>query len=168
MPFLLRKVRRPRWYHNVNLGWLQQGEIPADPLTDLDTQSNKLSLWHVEDDESNLDQVVTAIAATREHLDKVDYALLDQRYIWQLDIQVEKTPGGTPLAEADLWHRDLTHLSAQKLLDLAKVMWDRARTARRPEKAVRQLLVKAVDSGRIDTSKLKDTLRSEIGSSALA
>ena len=167
MPLLLRKVTKPKWNHSLDLSWLRQGEMPADPMADLKTEDNKLSLWHVEDDESNLDQVVTAIAATRDYLDNVDYVLLDQRDMLHLDIHVAKTTGDTPLSEANLWHCDLTHLSAHKLVELAEVMWERCRIERRLKKAVRRLLVGAVESGRIDTSRLKDARRNEIGSSAV-
>ena len=167
MPLLLRKVTKPKWNHSLDLSWLRQGEMPADPMTDLKTEDNKLSMWHVEDDESNLDQVVTAIAATRDHLENVDCVLLDQRDIVHLDINVGRTAGDTPLSEANLWHCDMAHLSAQKLVELAGVMWERSRAERRLKKAVRQLLVSAVESGRIDSSGLKETLRNEIAPSTV-
>lgn len=56
MPFLLRTVKGRKWYHDPDLLWLREGDMPADTLTDLRTEANKPSLWYVEDDKSNLSQ----------------------------------------------------------------------------------------------------------------
>ena len=162
MPFLLRGVRKARWTHDQKPSWLSQTDIPADTMDDLGTKSNSLSLWHVEDDESNLDEVVVAIAASRDWVANLDYVLVDLRFLSQLDIPIEATPVSSPLPEADCWHRDLVHLSAQKLVRVAEAMWDSGRTERRSEKAVQQLLAEAVESGRINQSKLNDKIRSQI------
>lgn len=92
----------------------------------------------------------------------MDYVLVDESRILELDVQVENTPGSTPFAEAGPWHRDLANLSAQKLLDLAKIIWDQKRTERVPEWAVRELLVEAVGAGRIDRSMLQAALRNKV------
>ena len=68
MPLFLRIIRKAKWYKNEQVPWLPEGELQADTLTDLSTKSNELSVWHIEDDRSNLEQVVTALAAGRDHL----------------------------------------------------------------------------------------------------
>lgn len=54
MAFLLRKIRKNRWYKE-QIEWLPDGELQADPLSDLGTKSNELSVYHVVIDESNLE-----------------------------------------------------------------------------------------------------------------
>lgn len=74
------------------------GEIPAAALTDLRADSNALSFWRVEPDESNLSTVITALASNRDRLDKIDYALLDEAVLLNISIGCEETEGNTPYA----------------------------------------------------------------------
>jgi len=55
--------------------WLPAGEVPAEAVQDFRADGNELSVWYVEPDRSNLDRVLTAIAANREHFEKIDYAV---------------------------------------------------------------------------------------------
>ena len=162
MPLLLRKLRKPRWTLDKDLPWLAEGDIPADPLSDLATSENKLSVFLVEDDRSNLDQVVTAVAATRGHLAVFDYALFDQQLLPQLNIKIESTDGGTLDQVVNSWHRDLVELSALKLVELAKAILANAEKNRVLEKKIGQLMAQAVSLGRIDGDQLTPETRSKI------
>jgi hypothetical protein len=72
MPFILRTIRKDRWYRIEDVPWLEEGDIHADPLADLNTKANELSVWLIEDDRSNLNRVVSALAATRTHISNLD------------------------------------------------------------------------------------------------
>ena len=162
MPFILRKIRKARWY-TEGISWLEEGEIHADPLADLYTKDNELSIWLVEDDRSNIDQIVTALAANRTHISNLDYALLDLRLLSSLNIKIKYTIGGTPDENTNaLWHRDLVELSALKVVELAKMILAEAERKRIPEREVRRLMTGAVASGRIERTKLKESLRDKI------
>jgi hypothetical protein len=90
MPFFLRTIRKARWYNVEGVSWLEKGDIQADPLADLNTKGNELSVWLVENDRSNLEQVVTALAATRTDISNLDYALLDVRLLPELEFMHNK------------------------------------------------------------------------------
>lgn len=162
MPLILRKIRKRRWDESEDLAWLAEDDIPADPLGDLSTTFNALSVWYIEEDRSNLDRVVAASAAGRERLDVLDYALFDQELLSQINIKIKESPGATPDVEANEWHRDLVELSAAKLVNLAKVMLRNAERRRRLPKELDQLIAKAVASGRIDKERLSQRIRDEI------
>lgn len=162
MPLLLRKIRKPRWYRTQELSWLSQGEIPADPLADLSTTSNELSTWHIEDDLSNLERVIVAIAGTWDRIDSFDYALFDQRLVEELNIEMQQTMGDTPDAQANHWHRDLVHLSAQRLAELARAIWMDGRTDRKLQKEIRDALARAVSRREIDPNRLKPNVQSQV------
>lgn len=112
MPLVLRTIRQSRWLED-SFPWLEEGDAPADPLGDLATQDNELSVWIIDDEKSNLNQVVAAMAATRGHLSNLDFALFDLRFLSELNIKIAITTGGTPDKEVNTWHRDLVKLSAQ-------------------------------------------------------
>jgi len=160
--FILRKVRFNRWYPRERYTWLADGELQADPLGDLQTTQNALSVWYVEDDESNLDQVVTALAANCEHLAHLDYILFDGRIVSELNIDIADSKAKTPDREADQWHCDLLRLSAQKLVQLAGMVIDDAEPQRVTLKQVRELIRQAVNSGRICRGDLKPGIRDKI------
>ena len=162
MPFMLRKIRQARWY-NVEGAWLAADDIPADPLSDLATKDNQLSVWYIEDDRSNLGRVITALAASGTDIANVDYALLDHRLLSDMHIMIASTRGGTPDEEVNTsWHRDLVELSAGKLVSLATALFTHAEKQRMPKIRVHQLMAQAVTSGWIDLQKLQPKVRMEI------
>jgi hypothetical protein len=163
MPFFLRTIRKARWYNVEGVSWLEKGDIQADPLADLNTKGNELSVWLVENDRSNLEQVVTALAATRTDISNLDYALLDVRLLPELNIKVRHTTGGTPDEKANAsWHRDLVELSAFKVVELARVILAKAERKRIPETEIRRLIIQAIASGRIEPTELQESIRDKI------
>jgi len=164
MPFILRTIRKARWYKIEDVSWLEKGDVPADPLADLNTKANELSVWLIEDDRSNLNHVVTALAATRTHISNLDYALLDMQLLPELNIKVRHTTGGTPDEKANVsWHRDLVELSAFKVVELAKSILAKAERKRVPETEIRRLIIQAIASGRIEPTKLQESIRGKMG-----
>jgi hypothetical protein len=137
--------------------------MPADPLADLNTESNKLSAWLIEDDLSNLERVSVALAAGRDRIDDFDYALFDQRLLKELNIDMLDTRGTTPDAEANSWHRDLVHLSAERLGELARAIWVHGQTDRRLKKQMAEAVTGAVKTGRLDRARMKEKVLSQIG-----
>ena len=147
MPFMLRKIRQARWY-KVEGAWLAADEIPADPLSDLTTKDNQLSVWYIEDDRLNLERVIAALAASGTDVANVDYALLDHRLLSDMHIKIDSTRGGTPDEEVNTsWHRDLVELSAGKLVTLAIAIFTHAEKQRMPKIRVHQLIAHAVTPG---------------------
>lgn len=159
---MLRKIRQARWY-KVEGAWLAADEIPADPLSDLTTKDNQLSIWYIEDDRSNLERVIAALAASGTDIANVDYALLDHQWLGDLYITMASTRGGTPDEEVNTaWHRDLVELSAGKLVTLATAIFTHAEKQRMPKIRVHQLIVQAVTLGWIDIQRLQPKVRTEI------
>lgn len=69
--------------------------MPADPLGDLATAGNTLSFWLVEDDRSNLDQVVTALASNCDRVSNIDYGLVRPDDVRRIGIAIEKSLGAS-------------------------------------------------------------------------
>src|SRR5215510_4864620 len=106
MAFLLRKIRKTRWYRTESFDWLPNGELPADPLSDLGTKSNELSVYHVAADESNLDRIIASLAANVDQLAHVDFALFDESVISELGIKIKPSKGDLPDDQVNNWHSD--------------------------------------------------------------
>lgn len=167
MALLLRKVRDRRWSAADGLPWLDEGDIPADPLADLITQENSLSLWQIEDDRGNLNRVVAAMAATCDNISHFDYAIFDEAIPISLGIDLEHAPGETPDAEANAaWHYNLVRLSGTKMVDLAKLILREGERDRMTRKRVQSLLAEAVVAGNLEMASLKEKIRAKIDPTA--
>lgn len=77
MAFILRKLDRKASFYLPD--WLDEDDAQADALSSLRTKDNRLSVWRIDDDRGNLRRVVAALAAGRDFLDKLDYAVIDRQ-----------------------------------------------------------------------------------------
>ena len=122
MPFLLRGNINTKFWSDAqakqNLPWLPSGEIIADPILDFKISVGELSLWHIEDDQSNLDRVIAALAATRNHFDHYAYHLIDLTVLEDEGFEPKKTDGETPDNGVNQWHFDIIELTPKKVADL--------------------------------------------------
>lgn len=160
MPLLLRKTPRSKWYKNPHVPWLPEGELQADALGSLQTKDNKLSLWYIEDDNSNLDQVLTALATTFDGPSNIDIALIDSQIVLDNGFKIETTKGATKIEDANkYWHRNLIELTANKLMQLAQIIMKYACFKRIPEEKILSLVYQAIDAGTIDKAQLKETFQ---------
>ena len=64
MSHFLIMIKKRNW-DRIPLPWLAENDLPADPIGDLKTSNNSLSLWHIEEDESNLERVVLGLIVNR-------------------------------------------------------------------------------------------------------
>ena len=160
MPFLLRAIRRNRWRPELPT-WLGSDDVPADPLGDLSTLDNKLSVWYVDDAQQNLGRVSAALAAGREKIDKLDYALIDIDTLTRLGIESKKTPGESPDDHANKnWHYDLHRLSGKALTSLAKAILPQTESrARLLPKKVKELIKAGLSNAELDSERLKPEVR---------
>jgi hypothetical protein len=163
---LLRLIRQSRWDRPETLDWLADGEIPADPLGDFaNTNDNRLSVWCVADDQNDLNDVLAALAASREKADKLDFALFDYEHLYAARIEARETAGQTPDKEVNRRHRDLAHLSAEKVLVLTRKVWQVNDGLKRvDQRAAVQLVAMAVSRGRILLEELRPKLRDDVRS----
>jgi hypothetical protein len=161
-PFLLRHIDKRRWDRvGEEIPWLPAGELPAAPLGDLKTTVDSvLSVWEIQEDRSNLEEVVAALAATRDTSDKYDYALFEMELLAVAGIRPESTRGNSADDTInDQWHRNLVELTSSKLVQLARSIYEHGSCERVPERRVNELICYAVEAGRIPRANLKENLR---------
>lgn len=156
MPSFLIKVTWGRW--QTDPPWLPAGELQAAALFDLRFSNNRLSIWKMEDDDSNLDRVLAALAVNngKSSIENVDYVLLAQESVEGLGTKMEKSPGGTLDKFANNeWHYDLAELSVSKIVVIAKCIKERP-IYRRSEPQIKIMIRKALKAKHIDIA-LADT-----------
>ena len=143
-----------------DLAWLPQGEIQSDALGDLQTRDNRLSVYRIENEE-DAEQVIIALAATREYLAHLDYAVFGDAMLIATGIVIRQQDGETPNSEANKLHYDLLELTAGRLLVLAEAVAS-GEHARAPRKDIRVRLKQALHSGTIEEDKIKPKLLESI------
>lgn len=137
------------------MDWLPERELQADPLSDLGTNSNELSVYHVVIDESNLDRIIASFVANSEQLSHFDFAIFDENIISELGINIKKSKGELPDEQVNNWHSDLYELSATKLVILAKAINEKAKIDRKGLVQVINLVADSLMNGQIDRSRIK-------------
>lgn len=162
MPFILRKITRSRWYGRDEHAWLAEGEAQADAFKDLQTDKNELSVFQVRDIESDLNKVITALAANRDTIANLDYALFEQSLLSETGISFENKPGVTPCEEVNALHLNLLELTGTKLNRLAGIIMANSIRKRIPENQVHTLLREGLASGLISQSQVNEALRAKV------
>jgi len=164
MPLLLRKIdHKVKWAKGGEASkYLPPEQAPADVLHDLKTEDNRLSVWQIEDDKSNLTRVIAAIVSTREYLQKLDYILIDFRHIQENGLRVERESGDTLDKQANSWHVDVIQLSASDLARLANLLFANGERVRELEPQLLNMLRQSVNAGHIHEAELKPTVAQKL------
>jgi len=157
--FLLRKLdKRTRWNKEEvmrKFSWLQN-EITADCITkELETNDCALSFWMIDDQKSNLERVIAALAANRPNLAEVDFGLIDIQLLIDSGFNIDTNPGDTADDAANNWHRDVSQLSGKKLNQLGELLWEHMQSYRKSRKDILAYIVSGIINGHLDRNKIK-------------
>jgi hypothetical protein len=158
VPRFLRKIKMARW-RDVALcrQWLAEGEIPADPVCDLDTQDNSMSVYMADSGLRTIEELAAAYTAMRDSLQPFDYVIFESEDLDQVGIEVAGVQGTTPDSESNKLHRDLVRISAQKLVALTSRILQRNEAEicdRVNRKVVACHIMKGVQEGWLDLTKV--------------
>jgi hypothetical protein len=154
MTLVLRSVKRARWIIDEGTNrLLSNNDVPSDSLADLNTSSHKLSVWRIEPDQSNLDEIITAIASTRQKADHFSYILIDKNELSILGYAFDDNTGATEHKNANNWHSDLISLTGSSILSLSKVLFLKGKLATKTKSEIIRLITTACDQQLIPESK---------------
>jgi tRNA(Leu) C34 or U34 (ribose-2'-O)-methylase TrmL len=122
MAKLLRKVKQNRWFKTDAQTLLDSGDVPSDPLGDLNTSQSKLSVFQVDENLGNIERIARALALGSQRIDNVGFVLFDASLLDQASIGLDSTDGETMDAVVNKCHRDLTNLTGNKLVALTRLI----------------------------------------------
>lgn len=159
MTRFLRTTRRGRWIPNIT--WLAQGEIQGDAFLDLQPKDNTLSVWRVES-KSDINRIVAAIAANRDHLAILDYAIVEKEGLSRIGVVSRRTEGTTNDAEVNEIHYDLVELTVRKLAALADLVatGNHCRTSKRE---IKDLLWQGIQAGHLKRQDISPSILQKLG-----
>lgn len=162
MALLFRSINNRRWDAEIFAVPLAAGDVPADPLGDLRTTGNRLSVWCVED-KSYLNRVAAAFATTRSSIDKMDYVLFRVEDVERLAIRIEQTEGGSADDEVNRSsHRDLVDMTGFSLARLVTLLRTPVEKDRYLPKRLKGLIATGMERGEIDEARLKQAIKTDM------
>ena len=156
MKQFLRSIRESKWLNCSNTDEYKKGDLRGDALVTIKTSCCQLSVFRVNDG-NDRQRVITALAATRDNVDRLDYAIFEDSALNLLGITVEKTYGHTPDVVANELHYQLGELTATRLAQLAEIIYA-GKHDYKPKKQIKFGLEEAVRSNQLDTTKCKESL----------
>lgn len=156
MTLFVRKVRQGRW----DLACDDTTKpLPADPMHDLRTDDDALSVWVLGPGDASLEDVVIALATGGTTLSNVDVIIVPEDSVAALSLSIDQdAEGDTPLVDTNRSHRDIVKLTAADLVRIGEVL----RTGERrrfSERQVRALVSEAINERRIDPYELSDGIQ---------
>lgn len=158
MPSLLITIKRQKWLV-PEVSYRGKPDYPADCLTDFRISDRKLSVWLIDDQESNKSRVLTALAANRPQVGVVDYLLFKPEILKTCEIEIEQSKGDTPDDQAnDEWHHDLVKLSIRQVAEFAHELCKSNQNGRLLPAEVAVALQEGLANKTLDGQKLKTSL----------
>lgn len=166
MSYFVRKINRAKWNETEALkDETDINKLNADYLaTCLRTQQGVISLWKI-DDPSEIKDVAVAICSVGEHIDKVDFVLLDDKELQSIGIIPQNEPEGTSKIKEK--HYKVENLNYKKIGSLACLILDTINNKengyiriKSPE--VKQLLLEAIKNTELKLP-LDEQLMTELG-----
>jgi len=162
--YLVRKISRAKWDPTDRLA---AGEIPADAVTaDLRTSGNALSLWASADaDAEAVNDAVLALVAGADRIDKIDVVWIQRAKFGEVGLELDETPGRTPVTDLKGRHCDAVHRDLVRLGCLAQQVADALgaeQFMRLTKKDVAELIAAAVDAERVPLEDLEEKVQIEV------
>ena len=159
---VLRKIQWDYWASVKEKPTEAEDNFPADPLADLKTRDNRLSVYLIErDNDPQLDRVLAALAAKYMKVDLINFALFDESVLKDLGLEYMQRPGDTFDHLVNRWHYDIVNLTARDLIAIAHALSDAVRD-RREKKEVGRMIVGGLRAGHIDPTQLLPELLSKL------
>ena len=154
MALLLRAFKHTKYGTRVDIkvrwpDWCPKEDVPAQLLSDW--AENSLSLWQIDDNEENLEDVIAAFTY-RGEITTTDFLLFNESIPRDIGLVPEKSEGRTEVPSVDAkFHCHLPQMTASKVRDLlARIVTDlkaeKAFVRRLKGKDVKRILAQRLES----------------------
>jgi hypothetical protein len=147
----------------------RQDDIAADAVTGcLRTSSNALSLWVCSEDAESIEDIVLALATGPEksHFEAVQFLVVPRVELEGIGLDLQDSSGDTLVVDLQNRHVDAVEVTLRDLTKVAHVFSQRLSKDqgyhRFTKKEVEKLVLRAIDSGRLQLADLHPQLREKL------
>lgn len=151
----IRKIKENSWFQGNK-------SLDSDSISDLSTFNHELSVWEVANDKSNLDNIILALALTRNDTSGIYVVFINNEEIkdkYKWDIRIEDQDGNTAFDAMKGDHKNFMLYSFWDQGFLAEhihnLIQDEANYIYYDEPQLISLLSKAINDGKISQNDLK-------------
>lgn len=125
MALLVRIIKKNRWLpSSIVKDWTKTKDFPADPVTDLRTFENKLSMYRVKNKKDPLIQLI-GLNFCNKGIEDLDYMLIDETVLIKNGLEVNTSIVNGKFIKVEEAHVDIENLTGKKLIVLAKLLYYR-------------------------------------------
>ena len=160
----VRKLINKNWLDKEIVSknvWLDPDFILADALRNFTSSKNELSVFLLENDDQ-IELILSAIVASSKSLDNTDYVIIDRSLIDSLDIAIEEDLGKTLNNSINKLHLNLTQLSAEKVLKLARAIQEQGQIGRINKNRIAAAIQRQIVEGHLNENELTDEVRDKV------
>ncbi len=159
MNYLIRVLNGERW----NFEYFEpEKPFKANPLADLRTDNDNLSVFEFDEDKNNLNDILLGFASKRYGISKLQYIELDPSELTEIGFAMidAKEEGNTPIEAANNAHKNIQINSADKLITLAKHIYNKIENIQTVKsKKIKNLLEESLSNGSLDGNDLNCVLK---------
>lgn len=153
---IMRKLdNRNNWIKDSTV--FEPTNAPSDTLSCLRTKGRRLSFFRC-DSETSIAAVAAGLAASRDVLQEIECALIDELLLRPIGITLETVPGNTPSTIGNSLHIDAVSLTVQQMSQLAAIMFHHASIRRISKTDIAIMISNGITTGDIDRQILKPSL----------
>lgn len=134
--------------------WAKPDDCPATIVRDFCPKGGGVSVYQVQNPDSEIAPIVAALAARKERIEPLAYVLLDEAGLKSLGLELKKSVGETDDAGVNAVHWDIVVHRAKDVVALAKLARQNDSLGQLMDKEVREALAESLRSKRLN--KLKD------------
>lgn len=156
MAILFRGIGNKAWWDKSHddFPWLGKSELVADVLKSLGTVDGTLSMYQIENPETQVSRVIAALASGKDTIQHFDYLLVPIDVVMDR-FQSDDTLGKTPDSTVNNWHLDIVNLTPYRVSQLSYILHhNRLRLFRMPKLEVKSALQTSKDNGFIEMSRV--------------
>ena len=161
--YYLRKITRGKWPKEESIAQATLKDVQADTIfAELTTDQNKLSVWEVETEEDIIDAFI-ALGSNCSYFGAIEAVKINGDILKGIDFDNEA--GDTPAIEINEKHRNIINLNYVSLGEVVSSILYGLRNdgyVRKNRRQMRDILVEAYNSSKLDTTRIEPTLLNEI------
>ena len=160
----LRKIRRGKWAKHPVDDWPEDSGLHCDAFDDMQTKECSLSVYAIMD-MADRKRVAVALAATRDEISLMDYAVFEGSSLESLGITIRQSKGDTPDQDVNELHYDLESLTVKRLAQLTEIV-STGEHERIPRQDIKASLHEAVRVGRLSMARIRPKMRESLSEGA--
>lgn len=166
MAYLLRIIKPKCWKYKTD-DFKNIKSIPADPISDINTNNQTLSFYKINDYNHIPEEIIAGYASKRGSLQELQVVAIDEEAFPNSIFTLKPIKGNTPHDDANTAHRELVNLKAKNLIPIVRIIFkyiikeDRVTSFNKGE--VEKIVKSHINDTNFHQEQLQETMKKQLG-----